>query len=300
MVSSATGQPAAGVHTFEAEGVVVRYHVHGSGPVCVAHPGGPGIDWEYLRAPELEKHLTMVYLEPAGTGGSDRLATHPHGYTRRLYSRHLAALIDRLAVGPVHVLGHSHGGFVAQYHALHHPDQVAGLILYESAPLTGPEHMAEAQRLVGEFAARHADQPDLPAVLQAFAGIPAIADDESMERTVRGILPAYVADYWADAPRWARLQAALRANHISGLDEHGSPDLIDDRAALAALSAPTLIVVGRHDVICGVRWAEELHRLIPASRLLILERSGHLGHLEEPERFAAEVTAFASAQPGLR
>ncbi|MGW5481078.1 alpha/beta fold hydrolase [Streptomyces sp. NPDC004008] len=59
-----------------------------------------------------------------------------------------------------------------------------------------------------------------------------------------------------------------------------------------------LVVAGRHDVVCGVRWAEELHRLIPASQLLVLEHSGHFGHLEEPERFAAEVAAFVTAGHG--
>jgi len=46
------------------------------------------------------------------------------------------------------------------------------------------------------------------------------------------------------------------------------------------------ITLGRH-------WAEEF--LIPNSRLLVLEHSGHLGHLEEPEAFADSVAAFVSA-----
>jgi proline iminopeptidase len=48
-------------------------------------------------------------------------------------------------------------------------------------------------------------------------------------------------------------------------------------------------------VICGVRWAEELHDLIPGSRLLILEDSAHFGHLEEAELFAESVAAFVAA-----
>lgn len=38
-------------------------------------------------------------------------------------------MIDHLAVPRVHLLGHSLGGFVAQYHALHRPDQLAGIVL---------------------------------------------------------------------------------------------------------------------------------------------------------------------------
>ncbi|MFD7879924.1 alpha/beta fold hydrolase [Streptomyces sp. NPDC059766] len=295
MVTSVAHPLTPGVHTVDVEGVVLRYHVHGTGPVCMAHPGGPGIAWEYLRAPELEKRLTMVYVEPAGTGGSGRLPGHPHGYTRALYSGHLAAVIDHLAVPRVHLLGHSHGGFVAQYHALHRPDRLAGIVLYDSAPATGEEFGAELMRSLQQFATRHAGHPELPAVLEAFAAIPAIADDEAMLAAARGVLPAYIAGYWADPERWAPLGHSLRASYVSGLDERGAADPVDDREALPALTVPALVVAGRYDVICGVRWAEELHKLIPGSRLVVLEHSGHFGHLEEPERFADAVAAFVTA-----
>lgn len=84
----------------------------------------------------------------------------------------------------------------------------------------------------------------------------------------------------------------MQATYISGLDENGHPDLFDDREALGALRVPALVVVGRHDVVCGVRWAEELHKLLHASRLQVLQHSGHFGHVEEPERFAQAISAF--------
>ncbi|MFD5511564.1 alpha/beta fold hydrolase [Streptomyces sp. NPDC127051] len=284
-----------GTHTVEIDGVAQHYHVHGAGPVCVAHSGGPGIAWEYLRMPELERHLTVVYPEPIGTGASGRLPSHPHGYTRARYSRFLGALIEHLGVPEVHLLGHSHGGFVVQYHALHHPERIAGVILYESAPVTGPEHVAEAMRLVGLFAERHAGHPGLPEVLAAFQEIPGICGDARMTAVARGLLPAYFADYWGREDEFSPLRASLTAAHISGLDEDLTPDLIDDRAALGSLSLPVLVLVGRSDVICGVRWAEELQGLIPGSELLILEGSGHFGHIEEPEAFARGVGRFVTA-----
>lgn len=290
---ASTGPLTQGEHTLDVAGLTLRYHVHGTGPVVVGHPGGPGIHWEYLRSPELEQRLTMVYLEPAGTGGSGRLPSHPDGYTRALYSEHLAALIDHLGTR-VHLLGHSHGGFVAQYHAIHRPDQLAGVILYESAPETGAEFGAEAGLKVGEFAERHAGNPMLPGVLQTFGAISQIAGDADMVRVARGILPAYIASFLDDPAKWADLQNSIQATYISGRDADGTPDAVDDRAALATLRVPTLVVVGRYDVICGVRWAEELHELIPGSQLVVLEKSGHLGHLEEPKLFAESVAAFVA------
>ena len=45
----------------------------GSGPVCLAHPGGPGFDGGYLASTELERAFTVVYLDPIGTGASEKL-----------------------------------------------------------------------------------------------------------------------------------------------------------------------------------------------------------------------------------
>jgi proline iminopeptidase len=282
-------------NTFEVDGRVLSYEVHGAGSVCVVHSGGPGIFWDYMRSPELEQHLTMVYLEPAGTGRSDRLATHPHGYTRAQYSSDVAALIEHLDVPRVHLLGHSHGGFVAQYHALHHPEQLAGIVLYDSAPLNGPEFGAELSKGLQVVAERHAGKPGLDAAIAALQASANTEDDETHTRIAREILPLYLADYWADVPRWQAAQAAIRANYVSTLDESGEPDVFDDREALGALELPTLIVVGRHDFICGTHWAEELFKAIPGAQLTVLEDSGHFGHLEEPDRFADRIAAFAAA-----
>ncbi|MFI9510196.1 alpha/beta fold hydrolase [Nocardia sp. NPDC052566] len=287
---------APGVHTVDSDGIAQRYHVYGHGPVCIAHPGGPGIFWEYLRMPALEEHLTMVYVEALGTGESGRLPTHPHGYTRERYSLALQRLIDHLGVPEVYLLGHSHGAFVAAYHALHRPAGLAGVILYEGAPVTGPEHGAEAARRIQEFAAAHADRPELDEVLAVFAAMQNITSDEQTVAVARGILPSYFADYWGDEQRWAPFRESIRASYISGLDADLSPDLIDDRADLPGLKVPALVVVGLFDVICGPRWGRELHELIPNSRLLLLEHSGHMGHLEEPRRFAEAVLEFVAAR----
>lgn len=287
-----SGALAPGVHAFDSDGVTQRYHVYGSGPVCLAHPGGPGIHWEYLRMPALEQYLTMVYVEALGTGESGRLPTHPHGYTRERYSLALQRITDHLGVPRVYLLGHSHGAFVAAYHAIHRPAGLAGVILYEGAPVTGPEHGAEAARRLQEFAAAHTDRPELNDVLAAFGAMHDISSDEQTLAVARGVLPSYIADYWGDEPRWAPVRDALRATYISGLDAAGCPDLVDDRADLPEVTVPALVVVGLFDVICGPRWARELRDLIPDSRLVILEHSGHLGHLEEPGRFADAVRNF--------
>lgn len=284
-----------GQHIIDVDGVPVSYHVAGSGPVCLVHPGGPGFDWRYLRMPAVEEQLTTVYIEPIGTGDSGRLTTHPDGYTRERYTQAVAGILDHLDVPKAHLIGHSHGGFVAQHCALHLADRLAGVVLYESAAAVGADFYAEANRGVTEFAQAHADNPDTAAVIAAWQSIPTVSTDAEFTAVGRGILPLYFADFWGRAEEFAGFAAAVAGSHISGLDENGAPEVIDDRAVLESITVDTLVLVGRHDFICGPRWAEELHKGIPGSRLVVLEDSGHFPHLEQPVEFTEAVVEFVRA-----
>jgi pimeloyl-ACP methyl ester carboxylesterase len=60
--------------------------------------------------PLLEQHLTMVYLDPIGTGRSELL---PGGdYSVSTYARFARAVIGHLGAEQPYFLGHSHGGCV--------------------------------------------------------------------------------------------------------------------------------------------------------------------------------------------
>ena len=180
-------------HTIDIDGVRQVYQVAGRGPICVAHSGGPGIDSGYLRAPGLEDHFTMVYPSPVGTGDSGRLDT----YDMATYVRFLSALIDHLGEPSMTVLGHSYGGFVALRYALQHPDRVAGLVLYDTSPLTGPGFFAAAMAGLQAYPARYPDVPEAAEVPAAFQRALSATDDETLSEALRAAIPVYFADYWA-------------------------------------------------------------------------------------------------------
>jgi pimeloyl-ACP methyl ester carboxylesterase len=64
---------------------------------------------------------------------------------------------------------------------------------------------------------------------------------------------------------------------------------------LHRIDIPTLILWGDTDKLLPLAFAEEYCRLIPGSRLQVLERCGHLPQVEQPTEFAAQVTQFACA-----
>ncbi|GAA2811264.1 alpha/beta fold hydrolase [Crossiella cryophila] len=278
---------SAGSHLIEVGGIRQRYHVAGTGPLCLVHPGGPGIHWEYLRMPALERHLTLVYLEPVGTGRSEAL---PGGrYTVRRYAEFVDGVIDHLGGPEVYFLGHSHGAFVGLQYALDHPDRLSGLILYDGAPtMDTPEFAEELARGVRDRLAAHPGDPDTERAAAAFGRTP-ITDDASLRAYLGTVLPLYFADYaGTDLSGW-----------LGTLDATHDPDRLrepwDVRDDLDVIHTPTLVIVGRQDFICGPRWAQELATGIPTARLVVLEHSGHFGHLEEPEPFLGAVTAFTGS-----
>ena len=125
-----------------------------------------------------------------------------------------------------------------------------------------------------------------------------LADDAAFEKAFATIRPLYFFDKSLAA---ASLQARADTRHRLAVRrfiiEH-EYSRYDCRAELARIVAPTLVAVGRHDWICPVDQAEEIHRLVPHSTLAIFERSGHSPQVEEREAFTQHLAAiFRSSAP---
>ncbi|WP_305788232.1 alpha/beta fold hydrolase [Symbioplanes lichenis] len=265
------------------DGVRQVYHVAGQGPVCVAHPGGPGLDWSYLRSPGLEEHFTMVYPAPVGTGGSGPVAD----YHLATYVRFLAGLIDGLGEDQVHLLGHSHGGFVTQQYALAHQERVAGLTLYSTSPYAGPDFWADGMRRLAAYPARHPDVPEAAEVPAAFQRALAARDDETITREFATALPVYFADFWSRRDAYEPFRAAVRMATAPATAP--DPVVFDVRERLGELKVPTVVIAGRHDFLCAPGWTALLADGIPGAEVRWLEGSGHFGHVEQPEEFTEAV-----------
>jgi pimeloyl-ACP methyl ester carboxylesterase len=70
---------------------------------------------------------------------------------------------------------------------------------------------------------------------------------------------------------------------------------IDSRPSLPAITCPTLVAIGRDDAITSVNDAREIARLIPHAQLEIIEDSGHLTLLEQPEAVNALLLDWLAA-----
>ena len=68
--------------------------------------------------------------------------------------------------------------------------------------------------------------------------------------------------------------------------------------SLGAITAPTLITFGAHDLVTSTRFAELLTSGIAASELVVFDHLSHAGLHEDPETFNRTTVAFLLRQRG--
>ena len=147
------------------------------------------MNWEYLRMPAVERHATMVYIEPVGTAPDNRLASHPQGYGVDTYTSFMRGVIDHLGVPRAYILGHSYAGLIAANFALAEPERTSGLILYASEVTDGPEFDTEAVLNFEKFVVAHRDVPGITEVEEAIGSARDSDDDDSLRRACAVFCP---------------------------------------------------------------------------------------------------------------
>ena len=181
-----------------ADGRTLSYRREGSGPVLVCHPGGPGFSSRYFGdLAGLGGSFTLVLLNPRGSEGSDRPSDR-RAYATEDYVNDLEELRAHLGLEQMLLLGHSHGGVVAQAYAAAHPDRVEKLVLASTLARFAEEQTAAME--AGMHA--KADEPwyaDALAALEAEQEGRFESDEELAELALREF-PFYFARY-GDAER---------------------------------------------------------------------------------------------------
>lgn len=282
-----TPELATGDHWAVIGGKKLKYHVAGCGPVCIVQPGGPGLDWSYMRLPDVEKFLTLVYLQPVGSGDSDRL-TNPTDYTKRRFAEDIEGLRQFLGLEKIYLMGHSYGGMVAQVYAIDHSDKLNGLILHSTTPTTGKGWFED----VGANMKWFEKEPWFPTAAQAFADAPKMKTDGEYAEGWKKVIGLYVYDYSSAKARYDRLLASMRftvapfQGYLAEIAEYDVQDRLKD------IKSPCLVIAGRKDFVFSVKYSESLRDGIPGAKLAVLEKSGHLGHIEEPKVFSDAVKEF--------
>jgi pimeloyl-ACP methyl ester carboxylesterase len=270
--SVAAAQPGLTTSFVKVEtGMTLQYVVQGDprGPVVVLlHGAGDSWhSWE-LVLPHLPKTLRTYAVTLRGHGLSD----HPaNGYSRADFAADITALLKRLDLRQVTLVGHSLGSFVAQVVAQNDAEgRLSRLVLVGSGPGKAPD-------------------PNAPSPLSSyFAGVRDPIDYEFARDFQAGtaftpLPPAFLETMIAEVQR---VPAAMFHELAKG-----SADPLHVEK-LSRIKAKTLLLWGDQDSMFTRADQDGLLKIIPGSRLIPYANTGHALHWEYPERFAKDLSEF--------
>ncbi|HVF80248.1 MAG TPA: alpha/beta hydrolase [Solirubrobacteraceae bacterium] len=255
-----------------ANGLEIAYERVGEGPALLFVHGAAedGRVWRPQLAALCDEFTVLAWDEP-GAGSSSDL---PAAFGLVDYANCLAALIQALALGPVHVAGLSWGGTVVLELYRHHPELVATLILIDTyAGWKGslPEEEIRT-RVAGarEMIAAPAEEFD-PTLPGLFAGDPPAEFILLLEKIATVVRPKSLS---------TQLHVMAEA---------------DQRDMLPDIAVPTLLIWGEHDARSPLSVAHQFEQAIADTTLVVIPECGHISNLEQPERFNAAVREFCRA-----
>jgi proline iminopeptidase len=254
-------------------------------PVAFLVHGGPGSDHSSFKlgTAAMTERFQVVFFDHRGQGRSEEC--EPHTYTLDENVRDMEELRRHLGLDQIASIGTSYGGMVAMAHAARFPDTVSHLVLVATAAHAG--FISRAQQIVAERGT--ADQiAECEALLAGRLDTP-----DKMRRYYEVMGPLYSRKFDPTTLK-ARLDRGILSpqplNRAFG--PTGFLRGLDLRGELSAITAPTLILAGRHDWICAPEFSKEIHRLIAKSDLRIFEESSHSIRADETQSMLDAIAGF--------
>jgi 3-oxoadipate enol-lactonase len=252
----------------------------GNGSPVVLIPGMQG-RWEWM-APAVEslaERCRVITYSLCGEPGSNRPMDPALGFDN--LTRQLEETLDRAGIDRAVVCGVSFGGLVALRFAAERPERTAGLALV-STP--GPAWQADAR------IRRHVRWPRLLApwfvLTSPLRLIPEITATFGHRTEAAAFFMRHMARVLA-APL-APSRAAERVRMLMALNPG---------ADCVKVGAPTLVVTGEQalDLVVSADGTRDYVRTIPGAGHALLERTGHIGLVTRPARFAEIIGDFSRA-----
>jgi 3-oxoadipate enol-lactonase len=258
----------------EVNGVSLRYDLSGaeqnSQVVVLIHELGGCLDsWDETLA-AFQSHFRVLRYDQRGFGQSEKVSG-----TLALSDmvNDIAGLLDALSIKErVHVVGSAMGAGIAAAFAARHPSRVARLAIQSVVTHSNPAARTQMMARAAEI-----ERTGMRAQVQA-------SMDRSYPEVLRG-----------NKERFENYRARWITNDPQG---HAAINRMlmdtDITAELANITAPTLSIGCKYDVLRPPQLVQEKSKLIPNVRYADAD-SGHFMHAQSPELFAQMVVPFLLA-----
>jgi pimeloyl-ACP methyl ester carboxylesterase len=253
-----------GTHRYiEVRGATLYTQIYGHGPPIVfLHGGMAFFDNSFAKQRDyFATYRTVVGIDQRGYGHSP---DGPWSLSYQLMADDTAAIIEKLGLGPVDVVGHSDGATLALILARDHPQLVRHLVISGARIRVdlSPDEKRRAQWSPQQFA-------------------------EHLRAVADGLPPWFLPDYTKVSPdgpdHWMTLLA-------KSYDMWLQPEVIEP-ADLKKISIPVLVMAGDHD-FSSVEENAEIFRALPNGQLIIVPASGHGTFNRRPELVNLAIREF--------
>jgi non-heme chloroperoxidase len=278
-VSTAT--PAQEIRQVPISDAELAYVEVGKGePVVLVHGGLQDYRfWNVLLPRFAERYRVIAYSRrnhfpnPTAEDGAPDGAADIHG-------EDLAALVEALGLGHVHVVAHSSGAVAALFFAAAHPEMVKTLALNEppaAALLTGI--------------------PDGPTILREFGARLAPAREAFRARDLDRAIPLFVDGVGGPGTFDRRSHADQRMAMDNALAQIADnitkrPRVPFDCDAAKRIIAPTLLTNGERSPDFLHRIVDELERCLPHAQRVVVPAASHTVPGENPQFYGDLAIAF--------
>jgi pimeloyl-ACP methyl ester carboxylesterase len=263
-----------------ADGVTLAYEVKGEGEplLLIAGCGQPAMAWHLQLVPAL---VAAGYcVATFDNRGVEPSSSPPAPYDVDTMTTDALVVLDALGWSqPVHLAGHSMGGWIAETMVLDHPARVRSAVLMGSAnrPTAWEIAITTVER---DLAQLDVDLPRLFYATQTLRYLP-IADIQDSELVATWL--SFMGDLpvWPNPGRLGQYEAALAWSTDPARTTRW-----------AEISTPCLVLAFEHDVDSPPRYAREAAQQIPGAAYVEIGGSGHIGIVTHAEQVAEQLIAF--------
>jgi pimeloyl-ACP methyl ester carboxylesterase len=252
-------------------GKKIFYSDEGSGPALMLIHGylETGEAWGSFAA-ELSEKFRVIVVDLPGHGQSDIFGEI---HSMEFMAEAMNGLLGTIGLSKVFMIGHSMGGYVTLAFLEMFRDKLSGYSLFHSHPFADtPEVLKKRDN----------------EILTVNAGRKYLIVPDNIKRM---FAPANLEKFTTDLDRLKKIAAGIRAEGITAV-LRGMKARPSRAGLMESVNVPCLWILGASDNYINCDSVKSRIKLPPDSRLVILEKSGHLGFIEEKQVSRKAVTDF--------